>query len=139
MTYLSEGIRDSDVKFWQHFLSFKSSIFVIKIWDRYFWYFKNYAFFSNVEISLISSSIFIVTFEWNGNFELWWFHRKDLVLIYCYIPYFKLKKIYLLKSILGGKLKMYTLRFLFKWIPKFIDYITSDDWIRKTTSKFIGL
>ena len=51
-----------------------------------------YELFSNVAISVIYSSFFFITFDWKGNFEFWWFHRKDLVQIYQNIPYFTLKK-----------------------------------------------
>ena len=65
---------------------FKSSIYAIKIWDRYLWLFGNEALFSNVAISVIFSSFFILTFDWKGNSEFWWFHHKDLVQIYWIIP-----------------------------------------------------
>ena len=38
--------------------------------------------FDNVAISIIFSSFFIIIFDWNGKFELWWFHWKYLVQIY---------------------------------------------------------
>ena len=41
----------------------------------------------------------IITFDWNGNFELWWFHRKGLDQIYQNIPYFKLKKYFFMSKI----------------------------------------
>ena len=47
----------------------------------YLWYFGIYALFGNVEISVIFSSFSIITFDWNGHFELWWFHLKDLIQI----------------------------------------------------------
>ena len=75
---------------------FKSSICAIKIWDRYLWQLGHYALFGNVAI--IFSSFFIITFDWNGNFEFWWFHWKDLVQIYQNITFFKFKKQYFFKS-----------------------------------------
>ena len=38
--------------------------------------------FGNVAISVILSSFYIITFDWNWNFEFWLFHQKDLVEIY---------------------------------------------------------
>ena len=48
---------------------FKSSICVIKIWNKYLRQFENYTLFGNVAISVIFSSFFIVTFDWNENSE----------------------------------------------------------------------
>ena len=62
-------------------------------WNRMLIYLiVNYALFSNVAISVIFSSFFIITFDWNKNFEFWWFHRKDLVQIYQNILYFNFLK-----------------------------------------------
>ena len=47
--------------------------------------------FGSVTISVIF--IFIITFDWKRNFELWWFERKDLVHI-CQNTLFQLQKIY---------------------------------------------
>ena len=52
----------------------------IKIWDRYFVWFVNYALFSIVGISSIFGRFFIITFERMGNFKF--FHRKKVVQIY---------------------------------------------------------
>ena len=93
--------------------SFKSVIWAIIIWGRDLWYFGNYVFFDNVAISVIFSSYFIITFDRNGHFEFWWFHRKDLVQIYQNIPFFELKILfYLYKSIFKGKVKNLRLFFL---------------------------
>ena len=46
--------------------SFKSPIYAIKFWDRYLWWFWNYALFGNVAISVIYSSyIYIYTYITN--------------------------------------------------------------------------
>ena len=94
IAYIWESIRDRDVEFWHVFL-FKSSTCATKIWDRYLEQFGYYVLFGNVAISVIFISFIIITFGWNGNFELWWFHRKELVDIYKNIPYFKSEKYFL--------------------------------------------
>ena len=74
--------------------SFNFPICAIKIWNWYLWYLKNYGHFRKVAISLIFSRFFNITFDWDGNFEFWWFHRKDLNQIHQNIPYFKFKNIF---------------------------------------------
>ena len=74
--------------------SFKSSICSIKIWHQYLWQFGNYVLFGNVAFLVIFCRFFIMTFNWNRNFEFWWFHRKDLVHIYQNIQNFEYKNIF---------------------------------------------
>ena len=92
-------------------------------------------FFGNVSISVIFNSFFIITFEWNGNFELWCFHGKDLVHFYQNIPYLRLKNIFssLKINFLGEKM----LGFLFKLLSRCSVFINSDNRIGKITSKSI--
>ena len=78
----------------------------------------NYIIFGNVGISVIFSSFFIITLAWSGDFEIWWFHQKDLVQIYQNISYFQYPifssilnmypifiKLYLYTTILRQKIK----------------------------------
>ena len=53
--------------------SFKSSIYLMKIWDWYLLYFWNYTLFCNLTFSVIFSSFFIITFDWKIIFQIW--HR----------------------------------------------------------------
>ena len=115
--------------------SFKSWIDVIKTSDQYFWYLRNYLLFDNLAISVIFN-FFVISFDWN--FELWRFHWKDLVEIYQNIPYFKFKKWFLsIKFNFRRKIKffrfIFVLFFSLKLLPKFSDFINSDDCIGKIT------
>ena len=63
--------------------SLESIYYIVwKLWD-----------FPQRKSLLIFSSFFIITFDWNGNFEIRWFHRKDVVQIYQNILYLKFKNI----------------------------------------------
>ena len=79
-------------------------------------------------------SSFVITFDWNGNFEFWWFH---LVQIYQNISYFRLKKYFFIykNQFLRKKLFCFVLFFavFFKLFPKFTDLLNYDDCIGKIT------
>ena len=123
--------------------SFKSSICANKIWNQYLLQFGNYALFCNLEISVIFSSFFIITFDWDENFKFWWFHRKDIVKIYQNIPYSQFKKYFFIYKnwFLGEKwfFKPFSCSFFFKLLSKFRDFINSDECMRKITSKSIRI
>ena len=70
-----------------------------------FWILCGFRQRSNFSFSKQCSRFFIVTFDWDGNFEFWWFHRNDQVHIYQGIPYL------------------------------LCDYVNSDDFIGKITYK----
>ena len=129
----SDNIKDRDVTLWHKLassLKFVLSKFGINICNS-----LETTLFGNVAISVIFNSFFIITFDW-------WFHRKDLVQIYQNWPYFKSKNIFLSIQI-NFKWKMNNIRFSFavfsNLLPKFRDFINSDDYIWKITSKSIRL
>ena len=94
--------------------------------------------FRHVAISVIFSSFFIITFDWNGDFEFWWFLRKDLAQIYQNILYLKLIFFLIYKNqFLYEKYLGFFLQFFFKLLPKFSNFINSDDCIGKIKSKAI--
>ena len=67
-----------------------------------------------VAISVIFSSFFIITFDWNGNFEFWLLHRKDLAQISQNITYY-IQKIYIFhleKLIFRWKINFFRFFFL---------------------------
>ena len=77
--YFTENLKD--VKFEHNLYSsqYLASLSLI-VW-------KLCIFFGSVATSVIFSSFFIITYNWEGYFEFWWFQRKDLVQIYQNIPY----------------------------------------------------
>ena len=70
-------------------------------------------------------------------------HRKDLVQIYQNIPYFKFRNIFLsIKAnflVKNGKKLGFLYAVFFEILPKFSDYVYSDDCIGQINSKSIGL
>ena len=85
-----ENIRDKNVKCWHNLHSVLNlsywnlesiSLIILELCA-----FLKRSNFNNFQ------QFFIITFDWNGNFEFWWFYQKDLVQIYQNISYFKFKK-----------------------------------------------
>ena len=49
-------------------------------------------FLASEQFSYFSAVFLTITFDWKGNFQFWWFHRKYVVQIHRSKPYFKFKK-----------------------------------------------
>ena len=74
-----------------------------------------YAIFIQVFNLIYLTVLKLCALDGNGNFEIWWFHRKDLVQIYQNIQYFKFKKYVSIykKSFLMWKMKFFRFFFAF--------------------------
>ena len=110
-------------------ISAKSLISPIKIWDLYLWWLVNYALFSN--FYHFSAVFFLI------------FHRKDLAEIYQNIPYYNSKQYFFIKKNQFSCIKWDFLVFFyavfFILLPKFTDFINSDNCIGKITLKTIRI
>ena len=91
--YISESIIYIDVKFWHApDSSFKIVLPKFRIVILHGTETMRY---SALQIFREFSAVFfIMTFDWNGNSKIWWFHREDLVQIYQCSPYFKLRNVF---------------------------------------------
>ena len=130
MAYFLESIKDRDVIFWHNVHS--SLKFVLYLCYS----------LETLHFLLTFNRFLIITFDWNTNFALWWFHQKDIVQIYQNTSYFKLISFYVYKNqFFWWKMKNFRFFFcrFFKILPKFSEFVNSDDCIEKITSKSMRL